>query len=102
MAGLLLRKKNLKVRYNKDKNYIKYIISNVLLKDNYLDKTISLKYVLLNTNKNYRNASITKIKNKCLFSGRNRAVLKKFRLSRMFLKNLGVCGYINGLRKASW
>jgi len=102
MAGLLLKKKNIKIRYNKDSNYIKYIINNILLKDNYLDKEISLKYSLLRSYNNFRNSSITKIKNKCLLSGRNRSVLKKFRLSRMFLKNLGVCGYINGLKKASW
>jgi len=102
MAGVLLRKKNIKIRYNKDRNYIKYVISNTLLKDSYLDKVISLKYLFSHSNKNFKNSSITKIKNKCLISGRNRSVFRKFRLSRMFFKNLGVCGYINGLRKASW
>lgn len=102
MAGILLKKKNIKIRYNKDTNYIKYVISNTLLKDNYLDKVISLKYLFKHSDKKFKNSSITKIKNKCLITGRNRSVLKKFRLSRMFLKNLGVSGYINGLRKASW
>lgn len=102
MAGILLKKKNIKIRHNKDTNYIKYVISNTLLKDNYLDKVISLKYLFRHSEKAFKNSSITKIKNKCLISGRNRSVLKKFRLSRMFLKNLGVSGYINGLRKASW
>jgi ribosomal protein S14 len=102
MAGILLRKKNIKIRYNKDRNYISYIISNLLLKDYYLDKVVNLKYLLVHSNKHFKNSSITKIKNKCLISGRNRSVLKKFRLSRMFFKNLGVSGYINGLRKASW
>lgn len=102
MAGVLLKKKNLKIRYYKDCNYIKYVITNTLLKDNYIDKVISLKYLFEHSNKYFKDSSITKIKNKCLISGRNRSVLKKFKLSRMFLKNLGVCGYINGLRKASW
>lgn len=100
MAGLLLRKKNNKLRYNKDRNYLKTIINNTLLHDNYLNKEISL--IALNKLNTLKNSSISKIKNKCLLSGRNRAVYKRFRLSRMFIKNLGVSGYINGLKKTSW
>jgi len=100
MAGILLKKKNLKIRFNKDKSFIKNIINTYSIKDEYLSKDISLFY--LNKKNNLRNASISKIKNKCLLSGRNRAVLKKFKLNRMFIKNLGVTGLINGLRKASW
>lgn len=100
MAGFLLSKKNLKIRYIKDKKYIKSVISNSLLKDQYLKKEISLN----NLSKRYKNkfGTISKIQNKCLLTGRNRAVLKKFKLSRMFIKNLGVNGLINGLKKSSW
>jgi small subunit ribosomal protein S14 len=100
MAGFLLSKKNLKIRYIKDKKYIQTTISNSLLRDQYLKKEISLN----NLNKRFKNklSTISKIQNKCLLSGRNRAVLKKFKLSRMFVKNLGVNGLINGFRKASW
>jgi ribosomal protein S14 len=100
MAGILLKKKNNKYRYLKDKSYLKNIINSYIIKDKYLSKEISLKNIIKKNN--LKNGSISKIKNKCLISGRNRSVLKKFKLSRMFLKNLGVAGYINGLRKASW
>lgn len=100
MAGILLKKKNNKFRYSKDKSYLNSIITSYITKDKYLSKDISL-----NVSKKKElviNSSISKIKNKCLISGRNRSVYKKFRLSRMFLKNLGVAGFINGLKKSSW
>lgn len=100
MIGILLNKKNIKIRYNKDKKYINTIINNIISRDQYINKKISLKYII--KKKKLKNTSISKIKNKCLFSGRNKAVLKKFKLSRMFLKNLGLMGYINGLKKSSW
>lgn len=100
MAGILLPKKNLKIRYLKDKKYIHSVITNSLLRDQYIKKEISLNS--LEKKHKFRKSSISKIKNKCLLSGRNRSVLKKFRLSRMFLKNLGVSGFINGFKKASW
>lgn len=100
MAGILLRKKNNKYRYNKDNNYFKEIIASSILRDRYIPKEIS--NVSLIKKNNFKNSSISKIKNKCLITGRNRSVLKKFKLSRMFIKNLGVSGYINGLRKSSW
>jgi len=99
MAGILLRKKNIKIRIKKDRSYINNLISSYLEKDSYLPKEISL---INNKKFTEKNSSISKIKNKCLISGRNRAVLKKFKLSRMFLKNLGVSGFINGLKKSSW
>lgn len=100
MAGILLKKKNNKFRYLKDKNYLNSIITSYIIKDNYLPKSISLNQ--LNKKNKSSCSSISKIKNKCLISGRNRSVYKKFKLSRMFLKNLGVSGFINGLRKSSW
>jgi ribosomal protein S14 len=100
MTGLLLKKKNNKFRFFKDKNYLNSIISSYTIKDRYLPKEISLN--LLNKKNNLKRSSISKIKNKCLISGRNRSVYKKFKLNRMFIKNLGVSGFINGLKKSSW
>ncbi len=100
MAGILLKKKNIKIRINKDNSFINNIIQSSIIKDRYLPKEVS--YFSLNKKNKLKNATISKIKNKCLISGRNRSVLKKFRLNRMFLKNLGVNGLINGLKKSSW
>jgi len=46
--------------------------------------------------------SVVKIKNRCLFSNRSRSVYKKFKLSRIFLKNFALQGLLIGVKKASW
>lgn len=49
-----------------------------------------------------RNANPTRIRNRCELSGRPRAVYRKFRLSRIALRELGSQGLIPGLVKSSW
>ena len=49
-----------------------------------------------------RNQSISSFINKCLISGRSRATLNKFKMSRMMFKRYGEFGNINGIRKSSW
>lgn len=41
-------------------------------------------------------------RNRCMLTGRSRAVMKRFRLTRMSLKSLGSAGYIPGFKKYSW
>ena len=47
-------------------------------------------------------STITKIKNRCVISNRSRAIYRKFKLSRIFLKKYALEGLIIGLKKASW
>lgn len=49
-----------------------------------------------------RNANPTRIRNRCELSGRPRGVYRKFRLSRIALRELGSQGLIPGLVKSSW
>ena len=77
MSGILLKKKNNKYRFIKDKNYLKKLISSYVVKDRYLPKEVSLN--VLSKKNSLKNSSISKIKNKCLISGRNRSVYKKYR-----------------------
>ena len=49
-----------------------------------------------------RNSSPTRIRNRCELTGRPRAVYRKFKLSRIKLRELGSFGRIPGLTKASW
>ena len=49
-----------------------------------------------------RNANPTRIRNRCELTGRSRAVYRKFRLSRIMLRELGNQGLIPGLTKSSW
>ncbi|KAK9929633.1 hypothetical protein M0R45_026726 [Rubus argutus] len=49
-----------------------------------------------------RNSSFTRIRNRCIFSGRGRAVYETFRMSRIVFRALANKGMINGVKKASW
>jgi small subunit ribosomal protein S14 len=49
-----------------------------------------------------RNSSRTRLRNLCELTGRSRAVYKKFKLSRLKLRELALAGKIPGMRKSSW
>ena len=49
-----------------------------------------------------RNGNPTRIRNRCELTGRSRAYYRKFRLSRIMLRELGNQGLIPGLTKSSW
>jgi small subunit ribosomal protein S14 len=49
-----------------------------------------------------RDSSPTRSRNRCQLTGRSRGVLRKFKISRIMLRELALSGNIPGLRKASW
>lgn len=49
-----------------------------------------------------RNSSKTRIRNRCLVSGRPRGFYRKLKMSRLALRQLGSEGKIPGLVKSSW
>ena len=49
-----------------------------------------------------RNSSPTRIRNRCELTGRPRAVYRKFKLSRLALRELASSGALPGVVKASW
>ena len=49
-----------------------------------------------------RDASLTRIKNRCSVSGRARAYLRQFGMSRIGFRDMALQGFIPGVRKASW
>jgi len=49
-----------------------------------------------------RNSSPTRIRNRCELTGRPRAYYRKFRLSRIKLRELASVGQIPGMVKSSW
>ncbi|MEO1334222.1 MAG: 30S ribosomal protein S14 [Myxococcota bacterium] len=53
-------------------------------------------------NKLPRNSSVVRIRNRCRVTGRPRAYYRKFEMSRVSLRDLGLSGQIAGLKKASW
>ena len=49
-----------------------------------------------------RNGNPTRVRNRCTTTGRPRGVYRKFRLSRIMLREMGNKGLIPGLTKSSW
>jgi small subunit ribosomal protein S14 len=49
-----------------------------------------------------RDSSATRSHNRCQLTGRSRAVLRKFKVSRIMLRELALAGKIPGMKKASW
>ena len=49
-----------------------------------------------------RNANPTRVRNRCMVTGRPRAVYRKFKLGRVMLRQLATRGMIPGVVKSSW
>jgi small subunit ribosomal protein S14 len=49
-----------------------------------------------------RSSSKTRIRNRCLVTGRPRAYYRKLKMSRISLRDLGSAGLVPGLVKSSW
>ena len=49
-----------------------------------------------------RNASPSRLVNRCLASGRRRGYIRRFKLSRMAFRELALAGMIPGVTKSSW
>ncbi len=49
-----------------------------------------------------RNSSPTRVRNRCELTGRPRGTYRKFKLSRLALRELASAGQIPGMVKSSW
>lgn len=79
------------------KNKLKSIfVSNSIKKDCSLPKSVGF-LCSKRTHKGF-----ISIKNRCVLTGRSRAVFKKLKISRMPLKYLSVHGFLPGISKFSW
>lgn len=90
------KKRQIVQKYELKKMYLKIHSSNLHV----LNKTRWLDQLKLNTLP--RNSSKTRVRNRCILTGRARSVIRKFRLSRIMFRELGNFGKIPGLRKSSW
>ena len=93
-------KKDYKIRKSFQKTEIKrlmlkYFINNLTFENKKREKAyVKLTKFPLNSNS-------TRIKNRCLFTGRSQSVLRTFRLSRMSFREQASCGNLLGVKKAS-
>lgn len=49
-----------------------------------------------------RDSSYVRLHNRCLLSGRPKGFFRDFQLSRHFLREMALSGFLPGVRKASW
>lgn len=90
------RRKKLSAKFAKKRAELKAILKDP--KASEADKALAAKHFA----RIPRNANPTRIRNRCALSGRSRAYYRKFGLSRIALRDLGLKGQIPGLIKASW
>lgn len=48
------------------------------------------------------NSSITRMRNRCALTGKPRAFMRMFKLSRMAFRKFALLGLLPGVKKASW
>ena len=90
------RRKKLAKKYAGQYSRLKAIADNEALEDS--ERWIArLKMAELP-----RNGNPTRIRNRCELTGRSRAYYRKFRLSRIMLRELANKGLIPGVVKSSW
>ena len=83
------------------KNELKRLEYKSIIKNQKLTKEIRYKYII-KLNKINKNSSKTRIKNRCILSGRGKAVYQMFKLSRIKFRELASQGMLPGVKKASW
>lgn len=49
-----------------------------------------------------RNSAVSRVRNRCQISGRPRAFYRKFRMSRIAMRDLASQGLVPGMVKSSW
>ena len=101
MAKTSSIKKNLKRielvnKFSKKREVLKKIVKNRELP---LDERFKAQLKLA---KLPRNSSKTRIRNRCEITGRPHGVYRKFKISRIALRELASKGVIPGMTKSSW
>jgi ribosomal protein S14 len=88
----------LKQHYNKNQRFIFYIfeVHSKILKYIYL-KLKEKFFLVTNSISSHKNL----VYNMCLFSSKSCSLFRKYRVSRIFLRNQAYFGFFFGLKKAS-
>jgi len=101
MAKLSAINKNERRRKLVQKNAAKYAKLKAIANDESRDETERL-IARLKMAELPRNGNPTRIRNRCELTGRSRGYYRKFRLSRIMLRELANKGLIPGVIKSSW
>lgn len=90
------RRQDMAQKFAARREKLKAIVSN---KETSLDERIQATIKLSELP---RNSAKNRFRNRCEVTGRPRAFYRKFRMSRIALRELGSLGLIPGLTKSSW
>jgi small subunit ribosomal protein S14 len=101
MAKLSSINKNERRKKLVQQNAAKYAKLKVIADDESKDETERL-IARLKMAELPRNGNPTRVRNRCELTGRSRAYYRKFRLSRIMLRDLANKGLIPGVIKSSW
>ncbi len=101
MAKLSSINKNERRKKLVQKNAAKYAKLKEIADDESRDETERLM-ARLKMAELPRNGNPTRVRNRCELTGRSRAYYRKFRLSRIMLRELANKGLIPGVTKSSW
>jgi small subunit ribosomal protein S14 len=91
----LSRKKIVK-KFNNRRNALK---TKIMKKDLSMEERFKLQTKL---NDLPRDSANIRVRNRCELTGRTRGVYRKFKLSRIKLRELTMSGYLPGMVKSSW
>jgi small subunit ribosomal protein S14 len=101
MAKLSSVNKNEKRTKLVEQNAPKYAKLKAIANDKSLDDTERL-IARLKMAELPRNGNPTRVRNRCELTGRSRGYYRKFRLSRIMLRELANKGLLPGVTKSSW
>ncbi|MBS0271873.1 MAG: 30S ribosomal protein S14 [Proteobacteria bacterium] len=91
-----LRRQKMVKEYSKRRARLKDIANNITLP---LEERFKARLKLAELP---RNSSPSRVRSRCELTGRPRAVYRKFKLSRIALRELASAGLIPGMTKSSW
>lgn len=95
-----IEKNNLRRRLTKQKKSVRGALKTLIMdKDTEMEERFA---AVMKLAKLPRNSSKVRIRNRCELSGRPRAFYRKFKLSRIALRDLASSGQIPGVIKSSW
>lgn len=94
--------KDVRQRLNYKHTELEQLVRKVLKNNTILSEDIRGQAHKSYVKKEKRKTSLTLIRNRCLITGRSRAVIKEYGRSRIKFKQLADQGKIPGLRKACW
>lgn len=101
----MAKKGTIQTNLNREKMVKKYANKRKALKDIVMNKKSSMEdrfAAQLVLAKLPRNSARIRVRNRCAITGRPRGFYRKFKLSRIMLREMAGFGLLPGVKKASW